>query len=85
MTSPTIDSKFVTREQLDKLGVEFCRTQNNIFICQLRNEVGVEEYILELCTENKTERYNVLDVLYYPRRMGYDPVPIEIKADGCRE
>ncbi len=71
MTSPTIDSKFVTRKKLDKLEVEFCRSQNNIFICQLRNDMGVEEYILELCTGNKTERYKVLDVLFYlTRRAG---------------
>ena len=72
MTSPTIDTKFVTRKKLDKVGAEFCRSQNDIYIFQLRNDVGVEEYILELCTGNKTERYKVLDVLYYPRRMGYD-------------
>lgn len=72
MTSPTIDSKFVTGKELDKLGVEFCRSHNNIYIFQLRNDMGVEEYILELCTENKTEEYKVLDVLFYPKRMGYD-------------
>lgn len=55
MTHQTIESKFITGKQLVELGAELKVKREDLFIYHLKRNDNVEEYILQLCTENNAD------------------------------